>query len=138
MLKIIVLIKQLTIIVLLLAAFPCFGQKVIRIKDLTTTADLKSFEVARVHIDTLPPKYTVKYDLVERISMPTEFTKTTDMFGRVTYDTHAVYRYKEYLDHREKSFSNREEAFRFYEAAKREYDIKNVVIDSMYYKIVLD
>lgn len=112
LLKIIVLMKQLATIFLILSAFAASGQ----------------------------PKicYVVKYDLVERVGLPAESTKTTDAFGRVSYNTTLFYRYKEVLNPMEKNFSKREDAFRFYEAAKREYDIRNVAIDSMYYKIVLD
>ncbi len=110
LLKIIVLMKQLTTIFLILSAFAAYGQ----------------------------PKicYIVKYDLVERVGLPPE--SKTDAFGRVSCNTTLFYRYKEVLNPIEKNFSKREEASRFYEAAKREYDIRNVAIDSMYYKIVLD
>lgn len=77
--------------------------------------------------------YIVSYDFVEKEPLP---AKRVDAFGRETYQAKLDYRYK--TIYQEKSFYKRSEAFGFFEAAKREYDIVNVVIDSMYYKIVLD
>lgn len=92
----------------------------------------------RVNLDTFAHAfdtiYVVSYDLIERQPIPNDPIETVDKFGRKTYDTHLVYRYKKIYIHQERSFRDWHEASDFFIDANRQIDIANLRIDTFLVK----
>lgn len=139
--------KQLTTIILLLCVGVVFGQwhpieagkgVIITEKDgmlsifmdTTKPCDRCPKFALDSFIPTLDTIYVVSYDLVERQPLPNDPIETVDKFGRKTYDTYLLYRYKKIYNRKQKIFVDKKEASDFYIEAKSQIDIENLSIDT--------